>query len=98
MFFTGPEITFDVTETYFGEESERWTALWVNTMDLDPDSLQAFRDEVGDDLVVVLEGPNDSTKLVTQHPTIRFTLLCVPAAMGKFSVMEPILREKGFID
>lgn len=97
-FFTGPEITFEVLETYLGKERERWTALWVNTMALDPDSLQAFRDEVGDDLVVILEGPNDDTRLVTQLPVIRFGLLCIPAAMGRFSVMEPILRQKGLIE
>lgn len=96
--FVGAEITFEVSETYLGKDKEKWTAFWVNTMDLDPDGLQAFRDEVGDDLVVILEGPNDQTKLLSELPVIPFGLLCTPAAMGRFSVMEPILRQKGLID
>lgn len=94
----GPEIRFEVLETYLGNERAEWTAFWINTMDVDPHSLQAFREEVGEDLVVILDGPNEGTRLFTQLAMIRFSFLCNPAAMGRFSVMEPILRQKGFID
>lgn len=96
-FFISTEITFEVRETYLGEEREIWAALWLRT-GYDPDSLQGFRNEAGDDLVVVLGWPNDDTNLVTQLPGIRLGFLCGQPGMSRFSVMEPVLRRRGFID
>lgn len=96
-FFIRTEITFEVLETYLGEERETWTTLWQRTV-YDPDSLQDFEKEAGDDLVVVLEMPNDDPNLVTHLPWIRFGILCEQPAMSRYSAMEPILRAKGFIE
>lgn len=96
-FFISTEITFEVLETYLGEEREVWTVLWFRTV-YDPDSLQAFRKAAGDDLVVAIGLPNEDTNIVTQLPQIRLGILCEQPAMSSFSAMEPVLRKRGLID
>ena len=96
-FFVSTEITFEVQETYLGEEREVWTALWLRTV-YDPDSLKGFRNEAGDDLVVVVDVPSANTNLEAQLPQIRLGILCDQPGMSRFSTMEPILRKKGLID
>jgi hypothetical protein len=91
------EVTFEVVETYLGDSKERWTGRWTTIAFQKPKDLDAFKREIGDDLVVVLRRPQasltDATILpaISQHP-------CAQPAMRSYAVMEPVLRARGLIE
>jgi hypothetical protein len=91
------EITFDVLETYQGETRERWTAFWITVAFPKPIDLLAFKHEIGDDLVVVLDAPGAYSTEFTQFPFVAHQP-CGQPAMRSYEVMEPVLREKGLIE
>lgn len=97
------EITFAISDTLRGEARDPWVAVWENSTFGLPRDLNAFRDEIGDDLVIVLRDPGD--KFDSLQPIYRQTSLpmiaqrpCHEPAMQAFDVMEPVLRRRGLID
>ena len=97
IFGSRAEITFSVTETYQGEERDVWTALWITTAFPKPIDLLAFKQEIGDDLVIVL----DEARIIAGEPgdyIIVAHQMCGQPGMRSYAVMEPVLRERGLID
>ena len=88
------QIEFDVSATYRGENEAHRIVLWFDSPTGFPNDLESFQRDIGKDLVVVLEPVVDSAGkplyMVMQHP-------CQEPAMQTFEVMEPVLRERGFI-
>jgi hypothetical protein len=96
-FENGYEVTFEVLTTYRGEKRESWTAYQIGSPFRESLDLETFKKEVGDDLLVVLSKPDDFSKQFTQLPIIALGT-CGELAMRSFAVMEPVLRQRGFID
>ncbi|MEO3429010.1 hypothetical protein AAFN88_09155 [Pelagibius sp. CAU 1746] len=92
------EITFRVTTTYQGEERKTWTAVWVTTAFLKPIDLLAFKQEIGDDLVVVLDEWSDVVSDKFGDLPYVAHQNCGQPGMRSYAVMEPVLRERGLID
>ena len=93
----GTEVTFEVSQSYRGEERERWTAFWITTAFPRSSDLEAFKSEIGSDLVVILSDPNEYSKRFTNlHQIVHSP--CHQPAMRSFAVMEPVLRQRGLID
>jgi hypothetical protein len=91
------ELAFDVVETYQGEKKERWTAFWVTVAFPKPIDLLAFKHEIGDDLVVVLDAPEAYSTEFIDFPFVAHQP-CAQPAMRSYTVMEPVLRAKGLIE
>ncbi|GAB4358765.1 MAG: hypothetical protein Kow00114_11230 [Kiloniellaceae bacterium] len=96
-FKNGSEVTFEVLATYRGVEKETWTAYRIGSVFGEPLDLETFKQEVGDDLLVVLSEPDDLSKRYTDLPMIALGE-CGELLMRRFSLMEPVLRERGLID
>jgi len=91
------EITFVVSDTFRGEARDFWTVVWQNSTFEHPDDLNAFKEEIGDDLVIVLREPGDAFDPQTSLPMIVYDY-CSEPAMQVFEVMEPTMRERRLID
>ena len=91
------DVTFEVVDTYMGDSKERWTGRWFTIAFQKPKDLDAFKREIGDDLVVVLRRPLASLTDATILPVIS-QQPCAQPAMRSYTVMEPVLRAKGFIN
>ncbi len=96
-FKNGSEDTFEVLATYRGVEKEIWTAYQIGSSFRKSVDLETFKKEVGDDLLVVLSEPDHRSKQYTDLPMIALGE-CGQLLMRRYSVMEPVLRERGLID
>jgi hypothetical protein len=77
--------------------------VWQNSTFGHPTNLNAFKEEIGEDLIVVMGYPG-----VTFDPGIPIDLeatvpmvvyeFCNEPAMQTFEVMKPLLRARGFIN
>jgi len=92
------EVTFRVSKTYQGEERDSWTAVWITTAFLKPTDLLAFKHEIGDDLVVVLEDGSDVVATTFDDLPFVAHRNCSQPGLRSYAVMEPVLRERGLID
>lgn len=97
IFGNRAEITFSVTETYQGEVRDVWTALWVTTAFPKPIDLLAFKHEIGDDLVIVLDVGRNIVSQLGDLPFVAHQN-CGQPGMRSYAVMEPVLRARGLID
>jgi len=91
------EVTFEVVDTFLGDSKEKWTARWFTIAFKKPQDLDAFKREIGDDLVVVLDAPEAYSTEFIQFPVVAHQP-CGQPAMRSYEVMEPVLREKGLIE
>ncbi|WP_340120018.1 hypothetical protein [Pelagibius sp. 7325] len=92
------EITFSVSETYQGEQRNNWTAVWITTAFSKPVDLVTFKQEIGDDLVVVLA--ESSNVVAIKFGDLPFVAHenCGQPGMRSYAVMEPVLRSRKLID
>lgn len=92
------EITFSVAETYQGEQRDVWTVVWITTAFPTPIDLLAFKHEIGDDLVVVLEGSSNIVAIKFGDLPFVAHENCGQPGMRSYAVMEPVLRARGLIE
>lgn len=104
------KLEFDVLETYRGQDSPAYVALWNNSTFSFPETLADFTTAFGQDIVAGL-GPMDVSEA---RPGMLLAIrlyspewlefpwvlqsLCEPPFMGEFSRFEPLLRRRGVLE
>jgi hypothetical protein len=91
------EVSFAVIETYRGKRDESVTVLWFVDPILRSRDLDAFKKQIGEDLVVVLGKPIPLSLRFSSSPPIAVNS-CMESAMRRYEVMEPALRANGLIN